>query len=326
MNKKHSVFFSLVLSSVFAAGTATAGVSPALLNLVMPDATVVSGMNVAQSVTSPFGQYILSQMQSNDKGFLQFISSTGFDPRKDLLEIVAATPSTGSSTTHSALILGRGVFQPAMIIGTATTEGGVITNYRGFSLIGPPANQSGDNYALTFLDGATAAMGDAASVKSVIDRKLAGSTFSGSLAQSAIAVSASNSAWFATTTPLSDFMSTKQAGNLGGVAQSPLLQSVQQATGGVLFGTAGITLSADAVTASPQNAQALVDVMKFFVGMIAGNANAPASVTSVATSAQFSVNGSTAHISLMLAENQAEQLLMPGNAMKHGARKPAIQQ
>jgi hypothetical protein len=321
MKKMYSIVFSVVI----AAATATAGVTPALLNLVMPDATVVSGMNVAQSVTSPFGQYILSQMQSNDAGFLQFISSTGFDPRKDLLEIVAATPSTGSSTSHSGLILGRGVFQPAMIIGTATQEGGTITSYKGFSLIGPPAGQSSENLAVAFLDGATAAIGDVASVKSAIDRKLAGATLTGPLAQAAIAVSATNSAWFATTTPLADFMSGKQAGNLNGVSQTPLLQSVQQATGGVLFGNAGITLTADAVTASPQNAQALVDVLKFFVGMIAGNANAPSSVTSIATSAQFSVNGSTAHISLMLAENQAEQLLMPGNAMKHPARKPIAQ-
>src|SRR5579863_9652732 len=121
MNK----LYSFTLSLVVVAATATAGVTPALLNLVMPDATVVSGMNVTQSVTSPFGQYILSQMQSNDSGFLQFISSTGFDPRKDLLEILAATPASASSTTHSGLILGRGVFQPAMIIGAATQEGGV---------------------------------------------------------------------------------------------------------------------------------------------------------------------------------------------------------
>src|ERR1700733_6346386 len=139
MNKLYLTAFSLT----FAAVTATAGVTPALLNLVMPDASVVSGVNVSQSITSPFGQYILSQMQSNDTGFLQFISSTGFDPRKDLLEILAATPSTGSTTAHSGLILGRGVFQPAMIIGTATQEGGTITNYKGFTLIGPPANQSG---------------------------------------------------------------------------------------------------------------------------------------------------------------------------------------
>jgi hypothetical protein len=322
MNKLYSIVFALS-----AAGTASAGVTPALLNLVMPDATVVSGMNVAQSVTSPFGQYILSQMQSNDTGFLQFISSTGFDPRKDLLEILAATSATSSpssATTHSGLILGRGVFQPAMIIGAATEQGGVITSYRGFSLIGPPASQT-DNFALTFLDGATAAMGDISSVKAVVDRKLAGATFTGPLAQNAIAVSAANSAWFATNTPLSDFMSSKQ-GTLNGVSQSPLLQSVQQASGGVQFGTAGITVSADAVTASPQNAQALVDVLKFFISMIAGNANAPANVTSIASSAQFTVNGSTAHISLTLAENQAEQLLMPQNAAKRAARKAAVNQ
>jgi hypothetical protein len=320
MNKLYSIIFSLSLAAV----TATAGVTPALLNLVMPDATVVSGVNVAQSVTSPFGQHILSQMQSNDTGFLQFISATGFDPRKDLLEIVAATPST-ASTTHSALILGRGVFQPAMIIGAATEQGGVVTNYRGFSLIGPPAGQSGDAIALTFLDGSTAAMGDPVSVKSAVDRKIAGSTFSGTLAQAAVTVSASNSAWFATNTPLSDFMSTRQSGNLGGVAQSGLLQSIQQASGGVQFGSAAVTVSADAVTASPQNAQSLVDVLKFFVSMITGNANAPANVASIASSAQFTVNGSTAHISLMLAETQVEQLLMPQAGQKNARKLHIVQ-
>lgn len=306
MNKTYSI----VLTLSFGALTATAGVTPALLNLVMPDATVVSGMNVDQSVTSPFGQYILSQMQFNDGEFVQFMSSTGFDPRKDLHEIVAATSSSASATAHSGLILGRGVFNPAMIIGSATSQGGVVTNYRGFNMIGPPPGQSTGTVALTFLDGATAAMGDSASVKAAIDRKIAGATYTGALAQSAVLVSASNSAWFATNTPLSDFMSTKQ-GNLGPVAQSGLLQSITSASGGVQFGTTAITVSADAVTASAQNAQALVDVLKFFVSMLAGNANAPAGATSIANSAQFSVNGTTAHISLLLPEAQVEQLLMP---------------
>lgn len=303
--------FPVVFSLSFAAAAASAGVTPALLNLVMPDATVVSGMNVDQSVASPFGQYILAQMQFNDSGFLQFMTSTGFDPRKDLHEIVAATPATAFTTVHTALIVGRGVFQPAMIIGAATAEGGTITNYRGFNLIGPPAAASGDSVALAFLDGATVAMGDMASVKGAVDRKIAGATYTGTLALTAVQVSGSNSAWFCTNTPLSDFMSTRQGANLGPVSQSGLIQAVQQASGGVQFGTTAITLSADAVTASPQNAQSLVDVLKFFVSMIAGNANAPAGATSIANSAQFSVNGSTAHISLQLPEAQVEQLLMP---------------
>jgi hypothetical protein len=307
---------NLIVFSLFLAATASAGVTPALLNLVMPDATVVSGMNVAQSLTSPFGQYILSQMQFNDNEFLDFISSTGFDPRKDLLEIVAATPSNGSSPTQTALILGRGVFNPAMIISTATAEGGVVTPYRGFNLIGPFKDQSTNPVALAFLDGATAAIGDTASVEAVIDRKIAGATYTGALAQTAVTVSASNSAWFATNTPLSDFMSTRQGGNLGPVAQSGLMQSITSASGGVQFGSTAITVSADAVTASPQNAQALVDVLKFFVSMIAGNANASPGATSIANSAQFSVNGSTAHISLLLPEAQVEQLLMPQASRK----------
>jgi hypothetical protein len=317
MNK----IYSLALTLSLAAATASAGVTPALLNLVMPDATVVSGMNVDQSITSPFGQYILSQMQFNDSDFLQFVTSTGFDPRKDLHEILAATPANGTPAPHSALILGRGVFNVAMITGAATSGGGTVTNYRGFNIIGPPANEPNSQVALVFLDNATAAMGDTASVKAAIDRKIAGATYTGTLAQSAVTVSATNSAWFATNTPLSDFMSSKQGGNLAGVSQSPLMQNITSASGGVQFGTTAITVSADAVTTSPQNAQALVDVLKFFVSMLAGNANAPAGAVSVANSAQFSVNGSTAHISLLLPEAQVEQLLMP--QAKHKSRSAA---
>jgi hypothetical protein len=321
---KKLYLFAISLSFAAVAASA-AGVSPSLLNLVMPDATVVSGMNVDQSVTSPFGQYILAQMQFNDSGFLQFMTSTGFDPRKDLHEIVAATPATASTTVHTALILGRGVFQPAMIIGSATSQGGVITNYRGYSLIGPPPGNSDAPVALTFLDGATAAMGDVPSVKGAIDRKIAGAAYAGPLAAQAVQLSAANSAWFATATPLADFMSTRQSGNLGPVAQSGLIQSVQQASGGVQFGSTAITLSADAVTASPQNAQALIDVLKFFISMIAGNTQAPAGVQAIATSAQFAVNGSTAHISLLLPEAQVEQLLMPSDKAKALRKRPAAQ-
>jgi hypothetical protein len=315
----HKLAFFLPLA------TASAGVTPALLNLVMPDATVVSGINVDQSMASPFGQYILSQMQFNDNGFLQFMASTGFDPRKDLHEIVAATPAASATGPHTALIVGRGVFAPAMIIGTATAQGGTVTNYRGFNLIGPPAGQSKEAVALTFLDASTAAMGDLASVKAAIDRKLAGATFTGALATTAVQVSASNSAWFATNAPLGDFISTRDSGNLAPVAQSGLVQAVQQASGGVLFSSTAITLSADAVTASPQNAQSIVDVLKFLVGMIAGNANAPAGVTSIANSAQFTVNGSTAHISLLLPEAQVEQLLMPQGEKKIRKPRAAVQ-
>ncbi len=307
--------YSVAVCLTLTAGAAVAGVSTNLLNLVMPDATVVSGINVDQSVNSPFGQYIMSQMQFNDAEFQQLLSATGFDPRRDLHEILAATPATSTSSAHSGLILGRGVFNPSMVISTATSQGAILSVYKGFTLLGPPPttspNQPPVALALTFLDQATVAMGDAASVKGAIDRKLSAAVFAGPLAASALQASAANSAWFATTTPLSDFMSARPSTNLGPVAQSGLMQSILAASGGVQFGTTALTLTADCVTANPQNAQALVDVLKFFVSMIAGNANAPSGAASIASSAQFTVNGSTAHISLQLPEAQVEQLLMP---------------
>ena len=50
------------LIAVFA-GLAPAA-DPQLVNLVMPDAQVLAGINVDQAKTTPFGQYLLSQIQS----------------------------------------------------------------------------------------------------------------------------------------------------------------------------------------------------------------------------------------------------------------------
>ncbi|MDQ1471264.1 MAG: hypothetical protein QOJ99_2744, partial [Bryobacterales bacterium] len=65
-----------------------------LLNLVMPDAQIMAGANVTTAKISPFGQYLLTQIGANDKGLQDFITKTGFDPRQDVTEILAA--STGN--------------------------------------------------------------------------------------------------------------------------------------------------------------------------------------------------------------------------------------
>jgi hypothetical protein len=312
-----------------AAATASAAVDPVLLNLVMPDAKILSGIQVNQSIASPFGQYVLAQMQAGDSGFQAFILATGFDPRRDLTEILASTNSDGTSTTPSLLALGRGAFVPSQILAAATAQGGVITPYHGFNIIAPPATAptpTGPNAAvlstaIVFLDATTAAAGDIASVKGAIDRYTAGATYSGPLAQRAQAASLSNQAWFATVTPLSVFLGGKLGGtNLNAVGQNNLLQSVLQASGGVNFGSNAVTITGDAVTASPQNAQALVDVLKFIVSMIPSS---DPKVASIASSAVFSVNASTAHLSLALPEQQIEQLFMPQASPKAKKARPA---
>jgi hypothetical protein len=80
----------VVAAVLLAATTAPAAVDPALLDLVMPDAQVLAGMQVQQSLASPFGQYFLTQIPSND-GASKFATSTGLDPRRDVREILMAS-------------------------------------------------------------------------------------------------------------------------------------------------------------------------------------------------------------------------------------------
>jgi hypothetical protein len=299
---------------LLAATTAMAAVDPGLLNLVMPDAQVISGIQVAQTLASPFGQYILSQMAPGDPGFQQFLANTGFDPSKDLQQILAATGNT-TVNPQNVLVLGRGTFQLTQINTAATSYGAIVTQYRGVNIYASPDSKSQSSVA--FPDATTAIIGNISAVEAAIDRDLAKSTFTGPLATLAQTVGTANQAWFATTSPLSDFLSGKLGGtNLGSVSSTNLLQSVLQATGGIAFTTSGLALTADALTASPQNAQALIDVLKFVVSLIQSNVN-DQKVTTLANAATFAVNGSTAHISLSIPEQQAEQLFMPPSGAKN---------
>ena len=78
-----------------------AGILPAkaadsqLLNLVMPDAKVLAGVNVEQAKTSPMGQYILNQVQAQNNPQLRELAAlTGFDPTRDVHEVLVATAGT----------------------------------------------------------------------------------------------------------------------------------------------------------------------------------------------------------------------------------------
>ena len=293
------------LTLLLGASTAVAAVDPVLLNLVMPDAKILCGVQVDQSRASALGQYLLSQMQAGDNGFQMFITATGFDPRRDLHEILAASTgaaSTGAASTgaaggdsRNALVLGRGAFQPARISAAATVAGGVVTTYRGYQVIAPAPSATGSpEPSLAFLDATTAVMGSPDLVKAAIDRRAAGSVFSGPLAQKANDVSAASQAWFATLTPPGEL--------LNGNPQTNFLQAVVAASGGVSFGADAVTITADAVTRSQQDAQALADVMRFMLSMIGANNPKAAPV--------FLANGAVMHASLSLPEQQVEQLFM----------------
>ena len=296
----------------FGAFAASAQVDPGLLSLAMPNASVISGIRVESAKSTPFGQYVLSHMQSDDTGLQKFVAATGFDPRRDLSEILVA--SSGTSESPATLIAGKGIFNPSQILTAARAQGAVTTSYKGFDLITEAGSKSVNTIAL---NANTALIGAADTVKAAIDRIGTQPSLNDAALRKIQETSAANDAWFVSTGPITDFFKNKfNDPNLGQAMQGNLLQAIQQASGGLKFGqSGGVLITGEALTRSPQDASSLADVVRFVAGLIqmnAGNDQQAQQAASVLKDLQVTPTGSTTKLSLSLSEAFLEQMFMSG--------------
>jgi len=309
----HLRFLAAILLT---ASAASAAVDPALLDLVMPDVQVLAGMQVQQSLASPFGQYFLNQIPSND-GVNKFAGATGLDVRRDIREILVAGVggTLGAGNASPGLILVRGTFAPAQFAALATLTGSSVTPENGVLLITPPQNA---NTSLAFLDSSTLLIGDRASLKAAIARHAANARFAGPLAEKAQSASGANDAWVTTLAPLAQFMK-------GAASPLPpaLLQSVGGISAGIHFGAGAVTLLGEVSTPSAADAQSMADTLKFLAAMLQANKSQNPQAAALLQSAQFSADGPLMRISLSVPEQQMEQIfVLPGAQPKKLASRP----
>jgi hypothetical protein len=274
-----------------AAGNTAAAVDPDLLNLVMPDAKVLAGVRVDQSEASPFGKFLLAQVPDDPAAFQMFIAATGFDPRRDLREVLVAGDGEATSASRG-LLLARGTFQPAQVLTTATALGATVSTYHGLDVLTSAAQ--GSPFSTAFLDASTAVTGNPDAVKAAIDRHFAGAVFSGPLAVQATDAGATNQVWFATTVPLTSLLGS--IGNLSGMSAQNLLKTVSSVFGGVKFGSDTVTITLATATETDKDAEALAEVMRFLGNMMAQTAGAVVEQA-----------GAMVHMTISLSEQQAEQ-------------------
>ncbi len=285
---------------------------PGLLQMVMPDAQVVAGLQVDSAKGSPFGQYVLAHLSVNDTKLGEFTSETGFDPRHDVSEIVIASNWKSSSPDNHWIVAAHGAYNVAKITSSVQAKGGVVTPYQGVNVVTlPEASNPQVATGIAFLDNSTALVGDLVSVKAAIDRKQSNAPADATVLAKAQLVSAKNDFWFVTLVPLSNFAGSMSNPNLSGAMQGNLLAAINQASGGIRFGDT-VTISAEAVTRSEKDAQALVDVLKFFAGLVQLNRQQNPAAGQVATlldTLQTSTSGNITNMSLAIPEQQLEQLL-----------------
>ena len=311
------------LASTLSASSA----DPGLLRLVMPDAKVIAGLHVDQARNSLFGQFVLSHMHVDDENFKKFIADTGFDPRRDVSEIVIASNWESSNPRSRWLVTARGVFDLHKVQHVAEGNGTVITNFQGVDIFtysgqAKPEVDSG----IAFFDSSSAVIGDLASVRSAIERHKSGSPASSALLGKVREVSARNDFWFVTLVPISEFADAMPDPNLSSAMQGNLLAAIHEASGGIRFGDT-VHISAEAVTRSEKDAQALVDVVKFIANLVQLNRQNNQTAGRVATlldSLDCKAVGNTTTLSLPIPERQLEQMLETMRQGNSEARKKAV--
>src|SRR5271169_6733824 len=251
---------------------------PQLMNLLMPNAKVVAGVNVEQAKNSPFGLFLLSRVQNGDPGLAKLTAATGFDPRRDLTEILMATLG---QPEQQGLVLARGTFDSEQILGAATAAGHTVEAYNGINIL--TGKDEKLTHALAFLGDSVAIAGDLDSVKGAIDRRGNNSSqIDPALAAIVQQLSGSQDAWSVSMVPIAALANGKLPNtNLNGMLNSDILKAIQQTSGGIKFG-ANIQISAEAVANTSQNATALADVIHFLGNMV--QANAPAASAAAITS------------------------------------------
>jgi hypothetical protein len=317
------------LSAFFSAGLAF-GADPRLMNLVMPDATTLAGANIANAGTTPFGQFVLTQVTAAAGAELQtFVTATGFDPRHDVSEILAA--SSANAAHGSGVVMALGNFQVSQIIAALASKAPTLTSqtYGGATLITGAGDKS--TFSLAFLGTTIAIAGDTASVKAAIDRSSGANSINPALAVQVEALSTSEDAWVVTGSPLASLI--PGLGATSGAGSSPLgsqvgqmLSSIQSSSGGIRFGDA-VVITGQAVTDSAANAVALANVVQGLVA-IASMAGAQdpqfATVAQILQGVKVTANGATINLAVSIPEAQMETIL---NSLKNAAKpaaKPGI--
>ncbi len=301
-------FSFLVLALLTASSTVFAEIDHGLLNLVPQGTQALAGFQINQGKASALGQYLLQRASSRDPQFQKFIDATGFDPRRDLQEVLVATPGPATAGKRNVVVLARGTFDIAHMKQGLLAHGGHLENYQGVDLlIGSGTDTSG----VAFLDSTLAVAGDRDLVKSVIANRNAPTTLDPQLTEKANNVSQDNQAWFASLGPGTALPHRQRPGQNEKI-NTAAIQSILQSSGGIRLGGNSVDVAFDAVTRSEKDAQALCDVVRFFASMLQMQRTNEGPVALLAPSLdqmQLTSTGDRMHLSLSVPEKVVEQIL-----------------
>jgi hypothetical protein len=268
-----------VLLAILLSASAAFAADPALLNLVMPEARMVAGIDVERARDSFFGKKILEQIDAKGADDLsKFAAMTGFDPRRDLREIVIA--ATDANTKNPpALIVVRGTFDMGRINGFLKTTGlAPVETLNGVDLYTKVDGKEEMGFA--FLDGSTAVAGNKAGVRAAVQRRGGqGAAMTAETLAKVQSMSQSNDIWMVTSIPVAELSNALPGGAAAGPAPGMMngdaFKGIEQAAMGIRFGASTMDLTAETVSRTDKDATSIADIVRFLATMVQMNRDKP---------------------------------------------------
>jgi hypothetical protein len=269
--------FQSVLLTVLLSASAVFGADTALLNLIMPEARMVAGMDVERARDSYLGRKLLEQMDmTKDAEFAKFVAMTGFDPRRDLREVMIAAPDADTKNAP-ALILVRGVFDTGRINGFMKVAGIAPAETLGGVDFYMKADGKQD-MGFAVIDGSLALAGNKEAVRAALKRRAgAGSALAAATFAKVQSLSRTNDIWAVTSIPVAELSGAMPGGNAGpaGMMGGDAFKGIEHAAMGIRFGAEFMDLTAETVSKTEKDATSIADVVRFLSTMIQMNREKP---------------------------------------------------
>ena len=288
---------------------------PALLDFVMPDARVVVGIDLAHIRSSPLNSAFTNGVQSANPELQKLMEAAGFDPMRDLQEILFASPAIGKNPP--ALLVARGTFDVAKLRAFAESAGSKITDFGGVPILSDPEKDSG---AFALLDNIILG-GNRAQVVAAIGRRGRGLILNTEMATRVSALSRRYDAWLVSIAPLATMAANlPEDATVEGVTNTEALRQIEQFSLGFNL-SEDLGLAAELVMTNAKAAGSIADGIQMMMGMAQQKAKGEPSLMSALKNVNFGVDENVVRLGFSVPVSDVEKAVQ--SAMNMQSKKPA---
>jgi hypothetical protein len=300
-----------------------AALDPALIDFIMPDARLVVGVDIAQMRSSPLNASFTNSVQGANPELQKLMAAAGFDPMRDLQELIFASPGLGKNPP--ALLVARGSFDTAKLRAFAESAGSKITDFKGVPLLSDPEKDTG---AFALLDNIILA-GNREQVKKAIERRGRGRILNTEMATRIAEVSRRYDAWLVSIAPLATMSANLPSdAKLDGITGAEALRAIEQFSVGISL-KSDLAFAAEMVMTNAQAAGSMAGGLQMMMAMAQQSAKDQPDMMNALKNVKLDVEENVVRVGMSVPVSEVEKAVrsaMDSQMKKSGpvtaARRP----